>query len=172
MREAFKFIKRNVGESDNSLIGAEVGVRKGDNIVKVANCSFIKRLYLIDHYLPHVESSGVEVTLEQQRTFYAQMFNNLHPYVNKVVFVSVPSDFASTLFSDNYFDFVYIDGGHSYENVTNDLNFWFHKVRKGGVLCGHDFNNKCTPEVAEAVRDFSKSSTLYVLDDLDWAIIK
>jgi len=36
-------------------------------------------------------------------------------------------------------DWVYIDAGHSYEEVKVDLEAWFPKVRKGGVVSGHDY---------------------------------
>lgn len=172
MREAFKFIRRNIGSSN--LIGAEIGVREGKNVLSIIESSFINKLYLIDHYQPHIESSGVEVTFEQQQEFYSKMFNNLRLYLDKLVFLSVSSQFASTLFEDNFFDFVYIDAGHTYEQVQQDMKFWFPKVRSKGILCGHDFGNKCTPEVSKAVKDFCALRNLPVchLGDLDWATQK
>lgn len=37
------------------------------------------------------------------------------------------------------FDFVYLDGDHSYEGIKEDLRVWWPLVRSGGVLCGHDW---------------------------------
>lgn len=36
-------------------------------------------------------------------------------------------------------DWVFIDAGHSYESVTNDLKSWAPLVRQGGVVSGHDY---------------------------------
>lgn len=153
------------------LIGAEIGVRAGENTLNIVKSEFIGKLYLIDHYEAHVESSGIEITKEQQKDFYYKMFKNLHPYIDKLVFVSVASDFASTLFEDGYFDFVYIDAGHKYDEVQKDMSLWLPKVKYNGILCGHDFNNVSTPEVAKAVKDFCSARNLpvYHLGDLDWA---
>ena len=44
-----------------------------------------------------------------------------------------------TLFEDEYFDFVFIDADHKYESVKQDIEDWYPKVRKGGILAGHDY---------------------------------
>lgn len=55
--------------------------------------------------------------------------------------------------SDRCFDFVFVDGDHSYDGVMNDLKAWWPMVKVGGRLGGHDF----TPEfqgVLDAVNEF------------------
>lgn len=42
-------------------------------------------------------------------------------------------------FPDGYFDWIYIDGDHSYEAVVQDLELSRTKVRKGGMIAGDDF---------------------------------
>jgi hypothetical protein len=44
-------------------------------------------------------------------------------------------------FTDNSLDFIYIDGNHSYEHTVQDLALWSKKVRSGGVIYGHDFED-------------------------------
>jgi predicted O-methyltransferase YrrM len=46
---------------------------------------------------------------------------------------------AYSLFSDNFFDCVYIDNDHRYEHVINEINFWLPKVKFGGIISGHDY---------------------------------
>jgi len=45
-----------------------------------------------------------------------------------------------TAFSDNSFDFIFIDGNHTYDYVKSDINNWYPKVKPGGILMGHDYN--------------------------------
>jgi hypothetical protein len=49
-------------------------------------------------------------------------------------------------------DVVYIDADHSYESVLADINAWTPHVRRGGILCGHDFFEGF-PGVEKAVRE-------------------
>lgn len=46
---------------------------------------------------------------------------------------------AAELFEDNYFDFVFIDADHSYGSVVKDTTAWAPKVKKTGILAGHDY---------------------------------
>ena len=41
-------------------------------------------------------------------------------------------------FPDDYFDFVYVDASHKYQNVKADLLLSYSEVRDGGYICGHD----------------------------------
>lgn len=42
---------------------------------------------------------------------------------------------------DESLDFVYLDGNHAFEYITNDIAEWSKKVRHGGLIIGHDFWN-------------------------------
>ena len=44
------------------------------------------------------------------------------------------------LFEDESLDFVFIDGNHDFEHVVEDVAKWSKKVKKGGIVAGHDFN--------------------------------
>ena len=62
---------------------------------------------------------------------------------------------------DKYFDFVYLDGDHSYEGVKKDLDSWYPKLKKFGVMCGDDYGNMHLP-VIEAVSEFVYEHKLLV----------
>jgi hypothetical protein len=63
----------------------------------------------------------------------------------------LPSCEASILFPDHYFDIVFIDGSHFKDDVKSDIKAWIGKVRKGGLLTGHDYNSSRHREVKPAV---------------------
>jgi len=42
-------------------------------------------------------------------------------------------------FPDNYFDWIYIDGNHTYEFVKSDLEMFLPKLKPYGLLAGDDY---------------------------------
>jgi predicted O-methyltransferase YrrM len=68
---------------------------------------------------------------------------------------------------DNSIDFVYIDGDHTYENCKTDLTIWLPKIKKGGVIAGHDYLSTCFMGVVMAVNEiFGKPDKVY--EDTSW----
>jgi predicted O-methyltransferase YrrM len=49
---------------------------------------------------------------------------------------------AVKVFKDETLDFVYIDGNHSFDFVMQDIIQWTHKVKKGGIIAGHDYSRE------------------------------
>lgn len=47
-------------------------------------------------------------------------------------------------FEDEFFDYIYIDADHTKEAVLEDLKAWYPKVKKGGIIAGHD--TYCDPD--------------------------
>lgn len=62
--------------------------------------------------------------------------------------IRLPSVEASKLYKDGSLDFVFIDAMHTYDGITADITAWMPKIRKGGVLAGHDYD---WPEVKRGV---------------------
>lgn len=60
------------------------------------------------------------------------------------------------------FDFVFIDGDHTLQGVSEDLAAWYPLVRDGGLLCGHDWAKRTDHwGVAQAVIEFRLRSGIH-----------
>lgn len=60
--------------------------------------------------------------------------------------------------SDETMDAIFIDADHGEESVSRDISAWWPKVKPGGILAGHDFDE---PGVLAAVdRAFSRSGSV------------
>lgn len=80
---------------------------------------------------------------------------------------------ASTRVMDGTADVVFIDAEHSMKAVSADLEAWWPKVRPGGVMMGHDYNEPVHPGVVAAVNTFAITNSLkYDVQDVCWLIRK
>ena len=59
---------------------------------------------------------------------------------------------ASNDFEDESVDFIFIDADHKYESVVKDIQSWLPKLKKGGMMSGHDFTQP-TAGVKKAVEE-------------------
>jgi hypothetical protein len=61
---------------------------------------------------------------------------------------------AANQFSNGSIDYIMLDAGHSYEDVTNDIKIWYNKVRPGGIISGDDYGGSFFPGVTQAADEF------------------
>ena len=76
--------------------------------------------------------------------FYGQFTTNLgdHLWTGKLTALRMTSLEAAAKFAGHVkFDFIFIDGDHSYESVRNDILAWRPLLVEGGVFAGHDFDS-------------------------------
>ena len=57
-------------------------------------------------------------------------------------------------------DFIFIDGGHDYKTVKNDLEQSFKIISKNGTILCDDWNLSQALGVREAIKDFSKEKNI------------
>ena len=144
----------------DKLIGAEIGVEYGLNAKTMLHFLPIEKLYLID---PYLEKSG-EIYYNETKKF-------LSKYSKKIEFIRKTSEEAVNEIPNNL-DFVYIDGVHNYEDIKRDIELYYNKVKKGGLVGGHDFWADHIG-VCKAVLDFISENNLKLKGSLtDWWIIK
>lgn len=67
---------------------------------------------------------------------------------------------AAINYPDHYFDFIYIDGNHTYHHCKSDLTAWWPKVKIGGILAGHDYINHRDYGVIQAVEEFKSENSI------------
>ncbi|CAB9526782.1 expressed unknown protein [Seminavis robusta] len=63
----------------------------------------------------------------------------LHPFKKITDFYDMRSTDAATKFKKDDFDYVYIDAGPDYCAIAEEIEQYWHTLRPGGIMAGHDF---------------------------------
>lgn len=150
--------------------GAEIGVEKGlySEILCKANPKL--NLFSIDPWKAYPEYRE-HTTQEKIDEIKKEAFIRLEPY--RVQIIQDFSENAVNSFADESLDFVYIDGNHDRVHVLQDLNLWTPKVKKGGIISGHDYvrykgKYGLYNQVKDTVLEYTKSHNInpwFVLRD-------
>ena len=94
---------------------------------------------------------------------------NTAPYRERIKLIQLYSDQAARIWEPEEFDFIWIDGDHSYEQVKRDINNYLPFVKKGGFLGGHDFGpTACGCGVILAVNELLGNKNIELGDDFTW----
>lgn len=66
--------------------------------------------------------------------------------------LKMTSEQAADIIASESVDTVYIDADHWYASVCKDIRTWLPKIKVGGIISGHDYNDeRWRPEVNRAV---------------------
>lgn len=164
--------------NNRKLIGAEIGTWKGHNALCFLMNVDIQKMYLIDPYKYYdgYDKSDYKDNELNPEVIYNNAVKLLDGYSDRIEFIIKKSEDAVNLIP-NELDFVYIDGNHSYEYVKKDIELYWPKIRKGGILSGDDFGLHCSG-VCKAVSEFvidndlDKSKRRCRTQFEDWWIVK
>lgn len=150
-----------------NLICVEIGTYKGGNALNILKNLNIQKIYLIDPYVAYVNRK-IEKNVGDKT--FTEAKKRLKRFKHKIEFVREFSEKATKRFKNNSIDFIYIDGNHDYGFVKKDLELYFPKVKKGGIISGHDMDWK---SVFKAVSEFCVKHKLECeIKEKDWIIFK
>lgn len=161
-------------------IGAEIGVFAGDLSCRLLHSPRLI-LLMVDSWKGEGasyrgESGDFHATLTQaQQDDYARIAEESVRFAqHRAIICRMPSAEAALSVADQSLDFVFIDADHSYEGCKADLNAWAPKVKIGGLLSGHDYENTDFPKfgVTRAVDEWAAAQGYAIEhgDNFTWFI--
>jgi hypothetical protein len=92
------------------------------------------------------------------------------------------------MFANDYFDCLYVDVLHTYNQVKIDLELYVSKVKSNGIISGHDYEIEYTDKQRAEILNFEGNDRLrkavskavnevvgvpeFTFGDSSWALIK
>lgn len=147
------YIKRH-GED---LVGLEIGTCRAESTYYFLDkCPNVSKLYTVDPYKGYQDWNG-EITQETVDRFRDIAAKNLAKFGDRVLMIRETSLDAvakinTIVDGKEPFDFIFVDGDHSYDATLADCEAYYPLLKKGGIFCGHDYQT--LEDVKRSVDDF------------------
>jgi hypothetical protein len=137
-REDIPFALNEAGKVGH---GVEIGVHRGSFSRDILRDWKGEKLWMVDPWLHQVQ--GYDNPLNHSTAEFQEVLidaiRGVWEYGTRFNIIRDYSQNASRCFPNEFFDFIYIDGNHSFEAVTEDCQAWFPKLKPGGLFAGHDY---------------------------------
>ena len=143
--------------------GIEIGVLFGGHAKAMLGNDCMRLLIGIDPYRIYeqeVVGIGDQSDFESVYAFAMERLTS-----DRYLHIRMTSDEAYQLLSADtrMFDFVFIDGLHTYEQIKKDLDHYGDLVRKGGVIACHDYNHPDFPLLTVAIDQYASEHNTEVI---------
>jgi hypothetical protein len=135
------------------LVIAELGVFKGEFSQIIFDKCIPKELVLIDLWegknIMSGDVDGNNIQKFNGTTLHTSVIDKFSQNKNVIIHRGYTTKVLEQ-YPDNHFDLIYIDADHSYTGCKSDLEISYLKVKNGGYIMGHDYE-----------QNFEKSKNLY-----------
>ena len=115
-----------------------------------------------------IEKEQVKELSNLSTTLFDEFLKNTEKVKNYINPIKKYSYDAVNDYDDESIDFLFIDAAHDYESVKKDLNDWYSKVKKNGIIGGHDYIANF-PGVINAVNEYFGVKNINI-DNTSWIV--
>ena len=151
------------------LVILEVGSWKGASAIHMAHIckelGLVTKIYCVDTWLGAKEfwtmtTPERDLMLKHgyPQVYYQFLSNVIHEGVDEMI-VPIPATSSVGASLVPQADLIYIDASHEYEDVKRDIEYYWKRLRKGGVMFGDDYGNTVFPGVKKAVDEWDFAVT-------------
>ena len=136
-KEDFKYIGLDLFEKNE--------INKSEIIPNVNFSNPLKKIYF--KYIKRQDPYSIEAVKELLKKFQ----NNVH-------LIKGDSNQVLKKMEMSKIEFVFIDGGHEYDTVKNDLNYCIEVINNSGTVLCDDYNLSYAQGVKNAIDEFVKNN--------------
>lgn len=144
---------------DRPIVGAEVGVHKGEMSHALLSSLPNLTLHMVDRWTvyPPEERMGrtegmINAPAERWAEYETIARAAVRGFGERAVIHKGNSVDTARRFPARFFNFVFIDAGHHRKAVDADIQAWQAHMKPLGWLCGHDYDPERFPGVVKSVQ--------------------
>jgi hypothetical protein len=160
-------------KNKSTIVGLEIGNYDGTGADFLLTSLPQLTLYGIDPYQIYTDWNGrLTHHADDPDSAEKKAKIKLAKHEQRFIHYKQTSDDALVNFENDFFDFIFIDGLHTYEQVLLDCKNYYPKLKQGGVFSGHDYNT--IQGVRQAVDEFAhtQNKIINLIPTDAWYFIK
>ena len=127
----------------------EIGSYMGESTAMFASSMVFSEIHCIDPFV------GKEKFNDSQFYDWEEVYEEFKLNTRFYDNIKLHMDFSYNIynkFEDGFFDFIYIDANHEYDEVKKDIELYLPKLASNGIIGGHDYH-EVWPDVVDAVNE-------------------
>ena len=140
--------------------------------------SEIISLTLKPENLENIEKKNQDNKISYRNIINESIYKNFlftgSKFENKIKVIFQNSlDFDETQYT-NFFDLIFIDGGHTYSVVKSDTQKAFKMINKNGIILWHDYvpGKTSSKDVVKLINEISKKNRIFTIKDTSLCYFK
>ena len=140
--------------------------------------SEIISLTLKPENLENIEKNNQDNKISYRNIINESIYENFlftgSKFENKIkVLFQNSLDFDETQYT-NFFDLIFIDGGHTYSVVKSDTQKAFKMINKNGIILWHDYvpGKTSSKDVVKLINEISKKNRIFTIKDTSLCYFK
>ncbi len=156
---------------------AEIGVGRGRTTREVlrSNCfNIVKEYWAVDPWSTKYSRDsernrigGKDQDFFDQEAWDVYRYMCFFPQLKVIRMTSVEAAEMFRHYSEyneekKYFDIVFVDAEHDYDNVKKDILMWEPLIKENGIICGHDYASR-EKGVMKAVNEIYGENNIEVI---------
>lgn len=125
----------------NFTTGAELGVQAGlfahETLKSWPRCQLYILVDVWSQQTNYKDQANVDNSA--QEGLYQETMKRLEPFKEKLRVFRMFTSEAAKKIPDESLDYIYVDARHDYCGAKEDIELYWPKLRKGGLMAGHDY---------------------------------
>ena len=174
---------RRIAITGYHLYGVEIGSHRGRSAALMLSKYERLMLHMIDSWCEHdgdsdYSKSGdsvAKLTSKQQIENYQEALRATLQWSGRRHVTKLTSERAAGRWGHRKFDFIFVDGDHSYSGCSSDIALWWPMLYPGGAMIFHDYfhprNAKGSFGVKKAVDELAEREGLEIVEEGDCVAI-
>jgi len=146
---ALNLLLEKLTQQQDNIAILEIGSWLGAGSTQIFS-KFSNRIVCVDHWQGNENQDHKDIIEEIDP--YTLFQENITQFKEKVISIKCNSSQIGDILKDETFDFIFIDGDHRYNQTKSDIQNCLPKLKKKGILCGHDCEGRVSSENMEYLK--------------------